>query len=57
MIARYGTLILAAQLTFGLSAWAQDHLEPEEGILNQRESRRDVDKLRTELDRRGRAEE
>lgn len=38
MITRYGAFILAAQLTFGLSASAQDHLEPEEGILNQRES-------------------
>jgi hypothetical protein len=37
MITRYGTLILAAQLTFCLSASAQDHLEPEEGILNQPE--------------------
>ena len=41
MTTRYGTIILAAQLTFGLAASAQEHLEPEEGILNQRESRLD----------------
>lgn len=35
MMTRYGTLILAAQLILGVSASAQDHLEPEEGILNQ----------------------
>jgi hypothetical protein len=35
MITRCGTLILAAQLGFCLSASAQDHLEPEKGILNQ----------------------
>lgn len=35
MIARYGTLVLTAHLIACLSASAQDHLEPEEGILNQ----------------------
>src|SRR5947209_8520661 len=37
MIARYGTLVLAAQLAFCLSASAQEHLEPEEVILNKPE--------------------
>jgi hypothetical protein len=35
MTARYATLILAAQFTSYLSASAQDHLEPERGMLNQ----------------------
>jgi hypothetical protein len=37
MITRHVTLILAAQLTFCLSASAQDHLEPEQAVLNQPE--------------------
>jgi hypothetical protein len=35
MTARYASLILAAQFTLGLTASAQDHLEPEKGMLNQ----------------------
>src|SRR5262245_54564919 len=35
MTARYVTLILAAQVTLCLTASAQDHLEPEQGMLNQ----------------------
>jgi hypothetical protein len=35
MTARYATLILAFQFTLCPGASAQDHLEPEEGILNQ----------------------
>jgi hypothetical protein len=35
MTARYASLILAAQFTLGLTARAQDHLKPEEGMLNQ----------------------
>ena len=37
MTARYAILILAAQFTLGLTASAQEHLEPEEGMLNQPE--------------------
>lgn len=41
MIARYATLLLAAQFALCLTASAQDHLEPEEGTLNQPEWRWD----------------
>src|ERR1700722_8498605 len=34
MIARYAVLVVAMQLILGPSASAQDHLEPEAGILN-----------------------
>jgi hypothetical protein len=38
MITRFGALILAGQLAFCLpTAPAQDHLEPEDGVLNQTE--------------------
>lgn len=37
MISRFGTLIVAAHLTFCLPASAQDHLEPEQVIFNQPE--------------------
>jgi hypothetical protein len=35
MTARYATLILAVQSTLCLTASAQEHLEPEQGLLNQ----------------------
>src|SRR5689334_10917659 len=41
MTARYATWILAAQFTLCLTAPAQDHLEPEEGLLSQPEWRWD----------------
>ena len=41
MNAFHGTLILALPLAFCLPALAQDHLEPEEWVLNQREWQRD----------------
>ena len=41
MTARYSTLILATQFMFCLSASAQDHLEPEQGMLNQSKTRWD----------------
>jgi len=37
MTARYATLVLVTQFTLCLIASAQDHLEPEQGILNQPE--------------------
>jgi hypothetical protein len=37
MNARYATLVLATQFSLCLTASAQDHLEPEKGILNQPE--------------------
>jgi hypothetical protein len=38
MITRYAVAVLAMQLVHGLSATAQDHLEPEAGILNMPDS-------------------
>jgi hypothetical protein len=37
MSARYAALLLATQFTLCLTASAQDHLEPEQGVLNQPE--------------------
>ena len=41
MTARDATIFLVAQLTLCLTASAQDHLEPERGMLNQSKSRWD----------------
>jgi hypothetical protein len=49
MFIRYGTLVLVAQLTLGFSASAQDHLEPEEGTLNQQEWQWDYTKRLREV--------
>jgi hypothetical protein len=49
MIARYAALILASPFLLGLSARAQDHLEPEQGTLNQREFLRNYDQRLREV--------